>query len=167
MTDRAFDISHQERMVLPEDSKLPVPRIPASLEAATVPDELREAWMQHMINGFKQNQKMFESTLAAFMKPYRLTVVFYSAMFLVGIGLFLTSAIIGLTKGDRVVAIGFAGLSVTALLTFFIRQPLRSLEENLECITWLGVAFNTYWARNESKRSSRLLKTTSGSQWRS
>jgi hypothetical protein len=147
MTDRALDISHQERIVLPENAKLPLPRVPAVLDAAVVPEELRDAWVQHMISGFKQNQQMFESTLAAFMKPYRLTVLFYGAMFLVGIGLFLTSAIIGLTQGDRVVAIGFAGLSVTALLTFFIRQPLRALEENLECITWLGVAFNTYWAR--------------------
>ena len=45
------------------------------------------------------------------------------------------------------VAIAFAGLSVTAFLAFFVRQPLQSLEENLEFITWLGVAFNTYWTR--------------------
>lgn len=141
----AFDISHNETPVLPETAKLPLPRIPATSD--NVPEELRQAWIQHMVNGFKQNQQMFESTLAAFMKPYRLTVIFYSAMFLVGVGLFLTAAIIGLTKGDRAVALGFAGLSVGALLTFFIQQPLRALEENLECITWLGVAFNTYWSR--------------------
>ena len=138
------DIAHNERLVLPEDAKLPLPR---PLNVAEVPPELRDAWMQHMVNGFQQNQQMFKSILAAFMKPYRLTVIFYAAMFVVGLGLFLTAAIMGLTRGDRVVAISFAGLSVTALLTFFIRQPLRALEENLECITWLGVAFNTYWSR--------------------
>lgn len=141
----AFNTAHNEMLVLPEAAKLPLPRIPATSD--NVPEELRRAWTQHMINGFKQNQQMFESTLAAFMKPYRLTVIFYSAMFLVGIGLFVTAAIIGLNKGDRVVALGFAGLSVGALLTFFIQQPLRALEENLECVTWLGVAFNTYWSR--------------------
>jgi hypothetical protein len=142
-----FDISHREKLVLPGDSKLPLPQLPVTFGAANVPEELRRAWTQYMISGFKQNQQMFESTLAAFMKPYRLTVLFYAVMFVVGIGLFVASAIIGLTKGDRVVALGFAGLSVGTLLTFFVRQPLRALEENLECITWLGVAFNTYWTR--------------------
>jgi hypothetical protein len=141
-----FDAAHNESLLLPGDSKLPLPGVPAGFDAA-VPKELCEAWTQHMISGFKQNQQMFESTLAAFMKPYRLTVVFYSAMVLVGISLFVTSAVIGLTKGDRVVALGFAGLSVGAFLTFFVQHPLRALEENLECITWLGVAFNTYWCR--------------------
>jgi hypothetical protein len=28
-----------------------------------------------------------------------------------------------------------------------VRQPLQALEENLEFITWLGVAFNTHWTR--------------------
>lgn len=143
----ASGISYDESLVLPETGKLPLPRVPATFDDQGVPKELRDAWVQHMVSGFKQNQQMFESTLAAFMKPYRLTVLFYSAMFLVGIGLFLTSAIIGLTKGSNVVALGFGGLSVGALLTFFIKQPLRALEENLECITWLGVAFNTYWCR--------------------
>jgi ABC-type multidrug transport system fused ATPase/permease subunit len=138
------DIPHNERLVLPEEAKLPLPR-PGNM--AEVPPELRNAWMQHMINGFQQNQQMFKSTLAAFMKPYRLTVIFYAAMFVVGIGLFLAAVVIGFTKGDRVIAVSFAGLSITAFLTFFIRQPLRALEENLECITWLGVAFNTYWSR--------------------
>lgn len=146
-TQAGLDVSHRERLVLPEDSKLPLPQLPATFDAANVPQELSRAWTQYMITGFKQNQQMFESTLAAFMKPYRLTVLFYAVMFVVGIGLFVTAAIIGLAKGDRVVALGFAGLSVGTLLTFFVRQPLRALEENLECITWLGVAFNTYWTR--------------------
>jgi len=158
----SFDASHNEPLVLPGGAKLPLPRVPNGAEAAAVPDDLREAWLQHMINGFRQNQRMFESTLAAFMKPYRLTIVFYAAMFLVGLGLFVASVIIGLTKGDRVVALGFAGLSVGAFLTFFVQHPLRALEENLECITWLGVAFNTYWTRlmyaNEPERVQADLK---------
>jgi len=28
-----------------------------------------------------------------------------------------------------------------------MQRPLQALEENLEFITWLGVAFNTYWTR--------------------
>lgn len=146
-TQSGADLSRRERLVLPADSKLPLPQVPATFGSVNVPEELSRAWTQYMITGFKQNQQMFESTLAAFMKPYRLTVFFYAVMFVVGIGLFVAAAIIGLTKGDRVVALSFAGLSVGTLLTFFVRQPLRALEENLECITWLGVAFNTYWTR--------------------
>jgi hypothetical protein len=100
-----------------------------------------------MINGFQQNERMLKSTLNAFMKPYRLTVWLYAALFGVGIGLFATAAVIGLRRGDSVVAIAFAGLGAANFLAFFVRQPLQALETNLECITWLGVAFNTYWTR--------------------
>jgi hypothetical protein len=39
------------------------------------------------------------------------------------------------------------GLSVAAFLGYFISRPLRSLEENLEFITWLGMIYSTYWTR--------------------
>ena len=41
----------------------------------------------------------------------------------------------------------FAGLSAATLLAPFVRNPLRSLEENLQFITWLGVIYNTHWTR--------------------
>jgi hypothetical protein len=55
--------------------------------------------------------------------------------------------LIGLRNGGSIVAVAFAGLGVAAFLAFFVRQPLQALEENLQFITWLGVAFNTYWTR--------------------
>jgi hypothetical protein len=128
-------------------SKLPMPSPPAAMTQRSVPQELREAWVQYMVNGFRQNEEMFKSTLDAFMKPYRLTVRRYAMLFGVGICLFVVAATIGLRNGNSVVAIAFAGLSVGAFLAFFVRQPLNALEENLECITWVGVAFNTYWTR--------------------
>ena len=131
----------------PEQSKLPLPRLPGSRADAALPEELKVAWTEHMVNGFKQNEQMFARTLEAFMTPYRLTVRLYVALVCVGIGLFVLAAVIGLRGGDSVAAVAFAGLGVAAFLAFFVRQPLRALEENLECITWLGVAFNTYWAR--------------------
>ena len=88
-----------------------------------------------------------QTTLAAFMKPYRLTLWLYGILFFVGVGLFVVAAIVGLTRNESVTAIVFAGLSVASFLAFFIQHPLRALEENLECITWLGVAFNSYWTR--------------------
>jgi hypothetical protein len=130
-----------------DQSKLPLPQLPEVTGAAAVSQELKTAWTQYMIGGFKQNQQMFQCTLEAFMKPYRLSVWLYATLFMVGIGLFVVAAVIGLRNGDSVVAIAFAGLSVAAFLGFFVRQPLHALEENLEYITWLGVAFNTYWAR--------------------
>lgn len=125
-------------------SKLPLPEPPAS---PTLPPELKQAWVHYMANGFKQNEVMFQSTLAAFMKPYRLTIWLYMTLFAVGLGLFLSATVIGLRGGNSVVAVAFAGLSVGAFLAFFVRQPLHALEQNLEFITWLGVAFNTYWTR--------------------
>ena len=140
-----------ERLVLPgtsEGSKLPLPQqVPSPGGAEVVPEPLKAAWTQYMIDGFKQNEQMFQRTLRAFMRPYQLTVWLYVMLFVVGLGLFVVAAVIGLQKGDSIVAIAFAGLGVAAFLAFFVRQPLHALEENLQFITWLGVAFNSYWTR--------------------
>lgn len=138
-----------QKLVLPEEapaSKLPRPSPPQASEAP-LPQELQTAWTEYMVNGFKQNEQMFQSTLNAFIKPYGLTVWLYAILFAVGVGLFVVAAVVGLRNGNSVVAIAFAGFSVAAFLAFFVRQPLHALEENLEFITWLGVAFNTYWTR--------------------
>jgi hypothetical protein len=135
-----------EKPVLPGEKrpKLPLPSLPSIPD---VPPELRKAWTEYMVHGFRNNEEMFKRTLKAFMKPYHLTVWMYGALFAVGIALFVLAAIMGLREGKSVVAIVFAGLGVGAFLAFFIRQPVQALEENLEFITWLGVAFNTYWTR--------------------
>jgi hypothetical protein len=141
--------TESERPILPGDpefSKLPIPAMPGRAGQA-VPQAVLEAWTHHMISGFRENERMLKSTLSAFMKPYRLTVWLYAALFGVGLGLFATAAVIGLSRGNSVVAIAFAGLGAANFLAFFVRQPLQALETNLECITWLGVAFNTYWTR--------------------
>lgn len=131
-----------------DHAKLPLPPSPPPRERDTAaPDELEAAWRAHMVNGFRQNERMFQETLQAFMKPYRLTVWLYASLFAVGLGLFLVAAVLGLRGGEPVAAVAFAGLSVAGFVGFFLRHPLRALEENLECITWLGVAFNTYWSR--------------------
>lgn len=124
-------------------AKLPPPTLPSD----KLPDELREAWLHYMVNGFKHNEVMFNRTLDAFMKPYKYTIWMYWIIFAVGIGLFLAAVVIGLRDGQSPVAIVFAGLGAGGFVMFFIRQPVQALEENLEFITWLGVAFNTYWTR--------------------
>lgn len=125
-------------------AKLPPPD-PAAIDR--LPEEVRKAWIAYMVNGFSNNEIMFRRTLAAFMKPYYLTLWMYGALFLLGLSLVVIAAITGLYTGQPVVALVFGGLGVGTFLLFFIRQPLQALEENLEFITWLGVAFNTYWTR--------------------
>lgn len=109
--------------------------------------KLDRAWAEYMENGFKNAEQMFKQTLKAYMRPYYVTIAMYIVLFIVGIGLFVTAAILALQTDKSVAAIAFGGLSVATFLLFFIRHPLQALEENLEFITWLGVAFNTYWAR--------------------
>jgi hypothetical protein len=134
-----------EEPILP-GAKLPPP-LPPSEPKKDASQELRKAWIDYMVHGFKNNEEMFKRTLQAFMKPYHLTIWMYGALFAVGIGLFVMAAIMGLKEGKSVTAIVFAGLGAGAFLAFFLRQPVQALEENLEFITWLGVAFNTYWTR--------------------
>src|SRR5262245_36260184 len=71
-----------EKLKMPGESGLP--KLPMPLPATTLPpdlsgqrslpNELKEAWTQYMVSGFKRNEQVFQSTLKAFMKPYRLTV---------------------------------------------------------------------------------------------
>jgi hypothetical protein len=140
-----------ETICLPGDSagqsKLPFPRLPAVAADPEISDALRAAWTAYVISGFKQNEQMFESTLKAFMQPYRLTVWLYSILFIIGTTLFVLTAVAGLQKDNPVATVTFAGMGSVTFLAFFIRNPLRALERNLEFITWLGVAFNTYWTR--------------------
>lgn len=149
-----------ERLVLPGEqniAKLPLPIDPTN--NGSVPLELRAAWTQSMINGFRQNEQMFQNTLNAFLNPYRLTVWLYGGLFAVGLGLFILAAIFGLQRGESVTAMVFAGLSVTTFIGVFVRQPLQALEENLEFITWLGVAFNTYWTRLMYMQDPKTVQT--------
>lgn len=125
-------------------AKLPLPEAGS---VTTVPAEIRQAWIDYMVHGFKNNEEMFRRILEAFMKPYHLTIWMYAVLFAVGIMLFVVAAVIGLRDSKSMVAIVFAGLGAGAFLSFFIRQPVQALEENLEFISWLGVAFNTYWTQ--------------------
>lgn len=129
-----------------EPSKLP-PISQVVGQGNPVPQELREAWNEYMVDGFKHNELMFKRTLDAFMKPYAITIAMYLVIFVVGILLFLVAAYLGIRGGQSLVAVAFGGLSVVTFIIFFIRQPVQALEENLEFISWLGVAFNTYWTR--------------------
>lgn len=125
-------------------AKLPPPHTES---LAGTPEEIRKAWIDYMVNGFRNNEEMFRRTLEAFMKPYHLTIRMYGALFALGVALFVAAAVIGWRDSRSVVAVAFAGLGVGTFLAFFIRQPVQALEENLEFISWLGVAFNTYWTR--------------------
>jgi hypothetical protein len=135
-------VPEEEPVHLPMPGPAPTPQ-----SSAAVPEELREAWSNYMRRSFENNETMFKRTLEAFMTPYNITIAMYVAIFIVGLSLFGFAAYLGLRGDQPLTALGFAGLGVVSLLTFFIRQPLQALEENLEFITWQCVVFNTYWTR--------------------
>jgi hypothetical protein len=123
---------------------LPPPREATGM--TKVDAKVHAAWVDHQVTGFAQNKLMFQKVLSAFMWPYWITVVMYGLLFVVGIAGFVFAVILGYLKGLEF-ALAFGGLSVVAFLTFFIRQPLTALEDNLQFITWLGIIYNTYWTR--------------------
>jgi len=126
----------------PAPGQLPLPAV-----GGQVDEELREVWRAHIKQGFENNQKMFSQILDAFMKPYYTTVWMYRILFVVGILAFVAALIFGFTKESFSFSLVFGGLSVASFLTYFLSKPLRSLEENLQFITWLGIIYNTYWTR--------------------
>jgi hypothetical protein len=133
----------------PEALELPVPQ-PSIHQPAPNPlmdERLYTLWLRHVEHGFENNNIMFNRVLKAFMVPYYMTIVMYAIMFAVGIGLFVIAARLSSQPGTQIVGAVFAGLGVASFLGYFLSRPLRSLEENLQFITWLGVVYNTYWTR--------------------
>ena len=109
--------------------------------------ELYKVWREHVRLGLERNDQMFRKLLNAFMRPYQLIVWMNIILFTVGIVSFVTAIIMSVTQEQPLYAAIFAGLSAATFIGFFISRPMRALEENLEFITWLGMIYNTYWAR--------------------
>jgi hypothetical protein len=126
-------------------SRLPVPPHPGNL--AEVDPELYAAWRKHVLDGFANNQRMFEQLVNAFMGPYHTTVQLYRLTFVVGIGAFIVAALLSVLTRQMMFGVIFGGIGVAAFVSYFITRPLRALEENLNFITWLGVIYNSYWTR--------------------
>lgn len=140
---RAAD--HQEDADI---SYLPMP--PSSDPERTLADadpELYAAWRNHIKQGFANNQTMFDQLLNGFMNPYWTTVWMYRILFGLGVGAFVVAGILGILGESTAAIATFGGLSVVYFLAYFISQPLRALEENLQFITWLGIIYNSYWTR--------------------
>jgi hypothetical protein len=68
-------------------------------------------------------------------------------IFAVGILHFFSAVGLSIWSHGARYALAFRGLSAAAFLGYFIGRPLRSLEGNLEFITWLGIIYTTYWTR--------------------
>lgn len=109
--------------------------------------EVHDAWVAYVQQGLENNNLLFNRILRAFIVPYYITVAMYVLLFAVGIGLFVLAALLATQEGARIFGLIFAGLSVATFIGYFLSRPLRSLEENLQFITWLGVTYNTYWTR--------------------
>jgi len=124
---------------------LPLPSVPPNVMAQD--PQLYEYWREHVHSGFQRNDKMFRRILDAFLHPYTLVVWLNGILFAIGAGSFVAAVVLSLMTRQVAFSFAFGGMGVLAFLAFFISKPLRSLEENLEFITWLGVVYNTYWNR--------------------
>jgi hypothetical protein len=124
--------------------RLPLPHQP---KLAEIDPMLYEYWREHINQGFQRNNRMFDTILDAFMRPYNTTIWMYRILFGLGIASFLVAAGLGAWLREPMFSLIFGGLSIVSFLTYFIGRPLQSLEENLKFITWLGIIYNTYWTR--------------------
>ncbi|MGD8966813.1 MAG: hypothetical protein PVI07_04830 [Anaerolineae bacterium] len=121
--------------------------------AATLPEgtEVDPALLgysrEHIKAGYRHNDEMFRCILEPFLGPYHTTVWMNVIIFAVGILSFVSAVGLSIWSQEARYALAFGGLSAAAFLGYFIGRPLRSLEENLEFITWLGIAYTTYWTR--------------------
>jgi hypothetical protein len=156
--DRAMEVDFAVSRGLAPASEEITPRLPFPLPVpsgktlAEVDLTLYEAWREHIQQGFKNNQTMFDQVLRGFMNPYWTTVWMYRTLFAVGILLFVMAGLLAyLTQENPATAIGatvlFGGLGAAAFISYFLSRPLQALEENLQFITWLGIVYNSYWTR--------------------
>lgn len=109
--------------------------------------EVHAAWNEHIRRGFEKNDEMFNRILQAFLNPYYTTIWMYRIMFGVGILLFLVAVVLSYQTGSAAFGLVFGGMGTTVFLSYFLGKPLRSLEENLQYVTWMGIAYNNYWTR--------------------
>ena len=131
--------------VATEEGHTPYLPPPAAGRDEAIDKDLLLAWKDYMKKGFQQNNMMFSRVLRAFMVPYWLTVAMNVALFLFGWAPSAWRRILRPSQNSNSAI--FGGLSAATFLTFFISRPLRSLEQNVILITWLGVIYNTYWSQ--------------------
>ena len=100
---------------------------------------------------------MFERVLNAFVVPYWITVAMYAALFIFGLGGFHLTAVSRRKRPSRICS-DLCRNVCHRFLTFFISRPLRSLEQNVVLITWLGVIYNTYWNQLNTATNPKTFK---------
>ncbi len=106
---------------------------------------LYKAYVEHIQDGYKNNDRIFAEVLRAFLLSHYSTLVMYWILFAVGVGSVVAAIVLGLVRDQVVAGAAFAGLSVVAFIGYFIGRSTQSVEENLIYITWLGVIYNSYW----------------------
>jgi hypothetical protein len=137
-------VSQSEPGWEPPKARLPLIHQP---KLAEIDPKLYGYWLEHINQGFQRNNRMFDTILDAFMRPYNTTIWMYRILFGLGIAAFLVAAALSAWLRDPMFGLVFGGLSIISFLTYFIGRPLQSLEENLKFITWLGIIYNSYWTR--------------------
>jgi hypothetical protein len=138
----AFESTNEEPTWAPR-----LPPITPQPKLAEIDPKLYGYWLEHINQGFQRNNRMFDTILDAFMRPYNTTIWMYRILFGLGIAAFLVAAALSAWLRDPMFGLVFGGLSIISFLTYFIGRPLQSLEENLKFITWLGIIYNSYWTR--------------------
>ncbi len=119
--------------------------------------ELYAVWRDHVREGFAQNSQMFRRALKSLMASYRAGVWAYRILLGVAVVSFMAGIGLSLWMGSAGFGLVFGGLGIAVFLIYFLSRPSWGLGENLELITWLGVVYNTYWAR-----IVRIMNTDAG-----
>ena len=123
---------------------LPVPEVPGGMQAD---EELVRYWREYVKVSLDQSNQVFQRILDAFLGPYHAVVWINGVLVVIGILIFIGGIALSIWFNQKMFAWVFGGLGVASFLGYFVSRPLRSLEENLEFITWLGIVYNTYWSR--------------------
>jgi len=108
---------------------------------------LQDEWHDFVKTGFGSVQTLLNQTMASYMRSYHITLAVYATVFGIGLIFMIVALLFGLTSDRLAITLAFGALSIAVLFFFFMLSPIQALEENLECISMLGVAITNYWAR--------------------
>ncbi|MCC6457498.1 MAG: DUF3380 domain-containing protein [Caldilineaceae bacterium] len=150
---RYFDAYRQlTGTAAPESAEAPAhPSLPETLPSTPAifggDPELLAAWRKHIASGFANNELMFQQILQDFQRPYWATVWMIYTLFAVGAGSFLLAAGLAIFTDRTSAVLVFGALSAIALLGYVFSRPLQALERSLSFHSWLGLIYNSYWAR--------------------
>jgi hypothetical protein len=120
-------------------------------EKTSLKEQVKSGFMEEyfILPGLNVDEakNMLLSTINSARHTYSMYKWLNIALFIVGIGLFITAAISGLVTGEEKFSIIFGAGGVLALLPMFLTNPLKRISNSASDLSQIRIVIMGYWAQ--------------------